>query len=268
VELSVPEYINAGGKYGNQIYSGGDTWEGLLKELGLEIKSPRNRKRNKNFYYENLKTWVKENGKIPKSTERTKAKLNFSKTEEFWNNYTEFIRSALNEGIISNDVVPKKYLEKNMPDFEESDGLINEIDHHVNDQKKNNLERRTPPPPKTNLNIRRKPNWKRIDIPGMPYAPQDENAVIALFAILCSHNILKFQILDVQSGEGIDSICYDDDSGKEVRIEFKLDLSENKFNHKIEDLDMVVCWKNKWLNFPKKVIELENILKQKKALHR
>lgn len=103
--------------------------------------------------------------------------------------------------------------------------------------------------------------WKRIDIDGFPYAPQEEEGVVALFAILCSRGLIKWQILDLKGGRGIDAICYDIDTHREIRVELKHTLSRGSWNHPIEDIDYVVCWLNRWQDFPKPVIELSSLVR-------
>jgi len=102
----------------------------------------------------------------------------------------------------------------------------------------------------------------------MPYAPQDENSVIALFAILCNRGIVRWQILDLSGGSGIDALCHDEESKNEIRVEFKLVLSKNNWNHDFNKVDYVVCWKNTWPDFPKKVIDLKKVLTSNNSLKR
>lgn len=37
--------------------------------------------------------------------------------------------------------------------------------------------------------------------------------------------------------------------GREIRVELKHTLSRVSWNHKVEDLDYVVCWENRWPAF-------------------
>jgi hypothetical protein len=113
--------------------------------------------------------------------------------------------------------------------------------------------RRIPPIPSKSK--RRK--WARIDVPGFPYAPHDEQGVVALFAVLCNRGGKPWQILDINGGKGIDAICWDDERNIEFRVEFKYVLSKQSWNHPVDNLDLVVCWRNQWLDFPKPVFELE-----------
>ena len=84
----------------------------------------------------------------------------------------------------------------------------------------NQDENVTPPIP---LKTNRK-KWERIDLPGFPYAPQEEQGVLAIFAILCSKKVIPWTILDI-STNGIDCVCFDNDSKKEIRVELKYILS-------------------------------------------
>lgn len=113
-----------------------------------------------------------------------------------------------------------------------------------------------PPIPRKTKRVR----WERTGIKGFPYAPQDEESVVTLFAILCSQGRIDWQILDLNRGKGIDATCYDNALHREVQVELKHTLSRGSWNHPIEDIDYVVCWENRWLDFPKPVIELRGLI--------
>ena len=133
-----------------------------------------------------------------------------------------------------------------------------EIAAHVTQA--NVLSDRRPVPPIPQNSKRQR--WKRIGIEAFPYAPQDELGVVALFGIFCSKRIIPWQILDLNGGEGIDGVCYDDASGREINVEFKHKLSRTNWNHPLDEVDYVVCWENAWHDFPKKVIELSKLIRQ------
>jgi hypothetical protein len=75
---------------------------------------------------------------------------------------------------------------------------------------------------------------------------------------------IKWQILEMRGGKGIDITCYDDVTGKNIRVELKHTLSKGSWNHRIEDIDYVVCWENRWPNFPKPVPALNQMGKERK----
>ena len=113
-----------------------------------------------------------------------------------------------------------------------------------------------PPIPKSS----RRRRWERTDVDGFPYAPQDESGVVALFGILCSQGVLRWQIIDLNSSKGMDCICFDEEAGKEIFVELKFLLTRAGWNHPIDQIDYVVCWENRWVDFPKPVIELRRLL--------
>jgi hypothetical protein len=115
-----------------------------------------------------------------------------------------------------------------------------------------------PPIPKSSKRNR----WERTDIDGFPYAPQDESGVVALFGILCSQGVLRWQIIDLNSSKGIDCICFDEEAGKEICAELKFLLTRAGWNHPIDQIDYVVCWENRWADFPKPVIELKKLIEE------
>ena len=107
------------------------------------------------------------------------------------------------------------------------------------------------------------PKWERTGVDGFPYAPHDELGVAALFGILCSKGTIGWQILEMRGSKGIDVTCYDEVMEKNIRVELKHTLSKGSWNHKIEDLDFVVCWENRWPDFPKPVLVLSDLIKTK-----
>jgi len=108
----------------------------------------------------------------------------------------------------------------------------------------------------------RRRKWERTGIDGFPYAPQDESGVIALFSILCAKEIIPWQILELNKGKGIDVTCYDDQKKCEFKVELKYILSRSNWNHPFDSFDRVVCWENRWRDFPKPVLELRSLLQK------
>jgi len=104
----------------------------------------------------------------------------------------------------------------------------------------------------------------KIDIPGLTYAPINEQGVILLFGIL-SHD-LKFSVERIrQEYPDAAVIDYRDDPNRGIKkdIEFEF-LSSNfsKQKHPIEKCDIIVCWEHDWKNCPKEIeiIELKGVV--------
>jgi hypothetical protein len=72
--------------------------------------------------------------------------------------------------------------------------------------------------------------------------------------------VLRWQIIDLNSSKGIDCICFDEEAGKEIYVELKYLLTRAGWNHPIDQVDYVVCWENRWVDFPKPVIELRKLI--------
>lgn len=116
--------------------------------------------------------------------------------------------------------------------------------------------RPVPPIPRNTKRAR----WERTGVSGFPYAPQDELGVVALFAILCATGAIGWEIVEMRGGKGIDVTCFDHVMQRELTVELKFLLSRGTWNHRVEDLDHVVCWENRWLDFPKPVVVLNDLL--------
>lgn len=253
--LSYPQYRDAGGQFSKwQLYADGDSWANLCAECNLEVDR-RNAPISDDTYFARLTAFIQKTGRLPKTSEQKLAGLSFRKAR--WPTLKTFLAEASDKGIIPAGLgLPSlhgtaKDQENVIPMNLQPQVAAHETLHG---------SRRIPPPPLQSL--RANPKWKRIDVFGLPYAPQDENAVIALFAILCHRGVIPWQILDLNGGQGVDCLCYDDSTNTELRVEFKLVLSQNTWNHSLEDLDVVVCWKNSWHRFPKRVLELEAVVRQ------
>jgi len=99
----------------------------------------------------------------------------------------------------------------------------------------------------------------KIDVPGLTYAPINEQGVILLFGIL-SHD-LKFSVERIrQEYPDAAVIDYRDDPNRGIKkdIEFEF-LSSNfsKQKHPIEKCDIIVCWEHDWKNCPKEIEVIE-----------
>jgi hypothetical protein len=241
-KLSRAEYFGNGAKFGMyDIYDGGKSWEYYAEKAGYRSKAVK--KIPDEVYFENLKTAVATLGRIPKATERKAFGLNFSKRR--WATLNHFIEDAIERGIIVG--VKKQPIKESVAEEAPQISLVIEP---------SDAGRAVPPIP---IKSKRK-SWERTGIVGFPYAPHDESGTVALFAVLCSKGIIPWQILTLNSSKGIDSICYDDRSQKEIRVELKYILSKAAWNHSFDSFDYLVCWERRWKDFPKPVLELKELL--------
>lgn len=252
VELSRSEYLQHSSFSEYRIYDGGNTWEALCD--AAEIRTKKTEPVSDEVYFERLQQAVQLLGRLPKTTERKQFGLNFSKSR--YPTLGAFIDKAVRMGIIE----PQLASDASLPKLYEQTAVT------TNKAMTNNIiatseeierERSIPPIPKKS----KRNKWERIDIDGFPYAPQEEAGVIALFSILCSRGHINWQILDLQGGKGIDAVCYDNNDNKEIQVELKYSLSRSSWNHPIDDVDYVVCWLNRWADFPKPVIELYSFIR-------
>ena len=231
----------------NQLYDDGRTWSELCELAGISTGA-NNEPVSDEVYFTRLVTAVNELGRLPKTTERKRFSLNFSKSR--YSNFTEFLKKAVELG----------YIEDITGELSDDSTKINkeaEKSNYLNLTRKDEPRVIPPIPFKT-----KRSKWERTDIDGFPYAPQDESGVVALFGILCSQGVLGWQIIDLNSSKGIDCICYDEENLKEINVELKFLLTKAGWNHPIDDVDYVVCWESRWKDFPKPVIELSKLIKE------
>lgn len=246
--LSRSEYFQHGQYTAYQVYDGGRTWEDVCRAAELETK--KKEPVSDEEYLSRLKQAFEILGRYPKTSERKKFGLNFSKRR--YATLNEFIRKA----------VALEYLPDLFNDKAEKES--DEITLTITDSfrpKSEPLERGKRPVPPIPIDTKRT-KWERTEVDGFPYAPHDELGVVGLFAILCSNGKIKWQILEMRGGKGIDITCYDEVMDKTIRVELKHTLSKGNWNHKIEDLDFVVCWENRWPDFPKPVLVLNEIARE------
>ncbi len=245
--LSWRQYWDNGGNYTEgQIFSDGHKWEDLCKELGLD-SDRRNKPVTDEEYLRRLKEFYDREGRVPNTSEIRLARLGFGKSR--WPTLKAFLAFGVEQGTIPARALKKPYRidETGEPTRDAA------VTQRPENQDSSPGRERTPPP----IPPGSKKKWQRIDEPGFPYAPTSEAGVVALFAILCSHGKLPFQLVEITGGKGIDSTCWDERSKEHVSLEFKYKLRENsRWNHSIKDLHMVVCWNNEWPGFPKEVIAL------------
>lgn len=251
-ELSRSDYLGHGKYSIYHIYDGGTTWDGYCKQAGLKTKSKD--QVSDEEYFQRLVEAVKQLGRYPRSSERKKFGLNMSKSR--YPTLPDFIKKAAELGYVEDLFDSKQIVGKSKLDALDLDDKV-ELKHPPLE-----LQGTLRPIPPIPAGTKRR-NWQRADLEGFPYAPQEEQGVLAIFAILCSKRILPWQILDLCGGKGIDAVCYDEERKAEIHVELKYRLSRASWNHSIDDLDYVVCWENKWKDFPKPVIELSKLLSNK-----
>lgn len=245
-ELSRSEYLQHGRFSAYQIYDGGQTWEAYSQAAGFSTKGKE--PVSDDDYLSRLVEAVKVLGRFPKSSERKRFGLNFSKRR--YPTLGAFIDHAVSLGI-----VPGPPREATAP-AEPREG---DVDGHPNVQEPPRVPKDAPVAP-IPADTRRT-RWERVEISGFPYAPQDELGVVALFGILCSQGKIGWQIVELRGGKGIDATCYDNETGQHIRVELKKTLTRASWNHSINEIDYVVCWENRWPDFPKPVIALRDVVR-------
>lgn len=250
--LGRSEYLQHGKFSEYKLYDNGMTWGKFCKLAG--IKTKENQPVPDETYFKRLVEAVKVLGRYPLASERKKFGLNMSKGR--YPTLTEFIKKAVELGHI------KDLFEHDNRETEISSSAVEsaELVKLIRTTLLKNGDDTKRPVPPIPLKTKRK-KWKRTGLSGFPYAPQEEQGVLALFSILCSKRFLPWQILDLSSGKGIDAVCFDETKNREIRVELKHVLSKGSWNHPIEDLDCVVCWENRWKAFPKPVYELKSLIK-------
>lgn len=246
--LSRSEYFQHGQYTSYQVYDGGRTWEDVCRAAGLETK--KKEPVSDEEYFSRLKQAFEIVGRYPKASERKKFGLNFSKRR--YGTLNEFLRKAISLGYVPNLFDAKSEEESDKTELPVTDAPLPQS------ELLRRSKRAVPPIPVET----KRTKWERTGVDGFPYAPHDELGVVGLFAILCSTGKIKWQILEMRGGKGIDITCYDEVMDKTVRVELKHTLSKGNWNHRLEDLDFVVCWENRWPDFPKPVLVLSEIVKQ------
>lgn len=247
--FSRSEYLNNGACFSHyDLYDDGLTWDYYCEKTGFKTKTKE--PIPDEVYFERLKKAVDTLGRLPKVYERKKFGLNFSKRR--WPTLDEFIKYVISNDLIKlPDSIKQKYEIKSQNEY---------VEPPAKEVLKVDSGEARPIPPIPAKTKRKK--WERTGIIGFPYAPQDESGVIALFSILCSQGLIPWQFLDLNSGKGIDAICHDDKYHREIRVELKHTLSQTGWNHSFDSFDYLVCWENRWKDFPKPVIELKTLIKK------
>lgn len=249
--LSCQEYLQNGGRYSYyQVWDGGRTWSDVCKAAGFTPKTKQ--PVPDEIYFQRLARAYEELGRYHKTSERKKFGLNFSNRR--FPNFTAFIERAVELGIVprrdSSDTDPRP-----PPHAHEEDQSV--LDTPSSTPVTSMTEDRPVPPIPAQT---RRQKWERTQLDGFPYAPQDESGVVAVFAIFCAISEINWQIVEVNGGNGVDAKCYDHDMNREITVELKYTLSQASWNHSVDEIDFVVCWENRWKDFPKPVIELRRML--------
>ncbi|GEM_PF-3205661 len=249
-ELSRSEYLQHGRFSGYWLYDGGQTWDNYCRAAGYVTRKVE--PVSDDVYLSRLVKAVKILGRFPKTSERKKFGLNF--TRRRFPTLKSFIDYTATLGILPNGphkpplpTEPAKSAvgpapEPDKPSAALSAAAVAPIPAHT-----------------------RRKNWERTEIGGFPYAPQDELGVVALFGILCAQGKIDWQIVELRGGKGIDATCYDNKTGQHITVELKKTLRRASWNHSIDDIDYLVCWENRWPEFPKPVIALRDLVKPKKS---
>jgi hypothetical protein len=246
--LSRSQYLQHGQFSGYHIYDGGRTWESLCHAAG--VTSMKVEPVPDEEYFARLRHAVQVLGRYPKVSERKRFGLNFRKAR--YPTLQSFVRKAIELGVIE----PLEPMEEPEPESDDAPPAEpDSLDSPATVLRSEPDSRVVPPIPAATKRLR----WSRVGLDGHPYAPHDELGVVAVFGILCHRRIIDWQILDL-SCSGIDAVCFDHVMGREIRVELKYILSRTNWNHTIEDLDYVVCWENRWPDFPKPVIELRTLV--------
>jgi hypothetical protein len=249
--LSRTEYIQRGKFSRYEIYDGGTTWEKYCSAAGIATR--KKEAVPDEVYFERLTKAYDALGRFPKSNERKKFGLNFSKRR--YPTLPAFIARAAELGYV------------NLPEEVVDEGRAKEptaIQVSPAEPPQPALASTRPVPPIPVGTQRRK--WERTGVEGFPYAPQDESGAVALFAILCNRRELgehDWSTLELRQCKGIDATCYDHKLNREIRVELKYRLAKAVWDKRIEDVDFVVCWESVWPDFPKPVVILRELLRSR-----
>jgi hypothetical protein len=240
------EYLNNGARFSkDQLYEAGG-WTKICIAAGFKPKAKD--KVPDEEYFGRLREAIRPLGRYPRTYERKRFGLNCWKPR--FPTLPDLIQAAIEAGAVPD-------LRKNTHRDESDERIQPQSPPPAHTVSAEVARTRTIPP--IPLKTKRM-KWQRIGVVGFEYAPQDESGVIALFAILCATRVLNWDIVDICGGKGIDAQCWDQNIQRELRVELKHTLTKASWNHSIDDVDCVVCWANRWKDFPNPVIELRSIV--------
>ena len=254
--FSEGDYRKAGGIVSRYFLSlDGKGWKYYCERAGFRVDA-RNQSVPAEEYHNRLRQAVGVLGRLPKTSERKKFGLNFPKRR--WATLTVFLEDAIAKGIVPDlPSKPNPASDKAVTRSKATDRSCGPPPISVAPAT-NDKSRKHPIPP-VPRGTRRK-SWERTSVEGFPYAPHDESGTVALFAVLCAKGVIPWQILSLNGGKGGDGVCFDERTEKELRIELKFRLSRGSWNHPFDSFDYLVCWENRWADFPKPVFELRKVL--------
>jgi hypothetical protein len=218
------------------------------------IKSETKQPVSDEIYFKRLADATEALERYPRASERKKYRLNMSKSR--YPTLTDFINKAIELGYVRDLREGKRHGASASDGRDSPPEIVKLIKNALHNRRQK--ERPVPPIPRNT----KRSKWERTGLSGFPYAPQEEQGVLALFTILCSEHILPWQILDLCAGKGIDATCFDETENREIQVELKYILSKGSWNHPLDDLDYVVCWESRWPNFPKPVIEISKLIRE------
>ena len=103
---------------------------------------------------------------------------------------------------------------------------------------------------------------RKIDYPGLTYAPTNENGVILLFGMICERmNLVVERIRPPFPDAVVVDYREDETRGIQKKVEFEFASSNfRRQKHISTDCDIIVCWEDDWKSHPKEleIIELRS----------
>ncbi len=113
---------------------------------------------------------------------------------------------------------------------------------------------------------------RKIDFPGLTYAPINEQGVVLLFGKLCDE--LGFSVEAIRQGfPDAEVIDYRANASRGVRKKIEFEFASSNFRaqkHNPADCQIIVCWEDDWGNRPKEleVISLRSEINKLKGEER
>lgn len=100
-----------------------------------------------------------------------------------------------------------------------------------------------------------------INFRGLVYAPTNEQGVVFLFGKIAHEFGIYIELIRTGYPDCVAKRYIGKAMWEDMKIEFEFKSSDFvRHNHKVEDVDMIVCWEHDWQECPKsiEVLELEN----------
>jgi len=99
-----------------------------------------------------------------------------------------------------------------------------------------------------------------INFRGLVYAPTNEQGVVFLFGKVAHEFGMYIELIRTGYPDCIAKRFIGKDRWEEIRIEFEFKSSHFvRHKHKVEEVDMIVCWEHDWEECPKSIEVLELI---------